>query len=49
MKVIIKNSKTQEVHFIKEGEVIKGTEITVKQILKDEVVITSDDEDMKML
>ncbi len=48
-KVIIKNNKTQEVYFLKEGEVIKGTEITVKQILKDEVVITSDDEDMKML
>ena len=48
-KVIIKNESTQEVHFMEEGQKIKGTDIHVKKILKDEILISSEDEEMKML
>jgi type II secretory pathway component PulC len=48
-KVIIRDESTQEVHFLKEGEMIKGTEINVKRILKNEIMISSDGDEMKML
>ena len=48
-KVIIKNESTQEIYFLQEGQRIKGTDISVKKILKGEVVIASEDEEMKML
>ncbi|MCK5177988.1 MAG: hypothetical protein KAR32_00530 [Candidatus Omnitrophica bacterium] len=48
-KVIIKDMKTQEVYFLKEGEMVEGTEIIVENILRNEVVISSDDEKMSML
>jgi len=48
-KVIIKNGSTQEVLFLEEGQKIKGTDIRVKKILKDEVMISSEGDDMKLL
>lgn len=47
--VIIKNQSTQEVYFLGEGQKVKGTEINVRKILKDEVVIGFEDDEMKML
>ena len=48
-KVIIKNESTQEVYFLEAGQKIEGTEITVKKISQEDVVISSDGDEMKML
>jgi hypothetical protein len=48
-KVIIQDAGANEVHFLEEGQKIKGTEIKVKKILKTEVIIESDGEEMKLL
>jgi hypothetical protein len=46
---IIKDQSTQEVHFLGEGQKVQGTEINVKKILKEEVMISFEDQEMKML
>ena len=47
-KAIVQDTSSQEMYFVKEGETIKGTEIIVKKIMKEEVVITSDGDEMSM-
>ena len=48
-KAIIKDQKTQEVHFVAEGELIEGTEVSVKEIKKDEVILFSEEDTMSLL
>lgn len=48
-RAIIRDERTQEVHFLREGDTIKGTEIGVKKILKTEVILSSDGDEMSML
>ena len=46
---MIRDLVTQEVHFMSEGELIQGTEITVEEIYKTEVILYSDEETMSLL
>ncbi len=48
-KAMIKDESTQKVHFLKKGQTIEDTQIKVKTILKNEVIISSDGDEMKML
>ena len=48
-KVIIKDVGTNEVLFLKKGQKIKGTEITVKEIGPKDVIIASEGDEMKLL
>jgi type II secretory pathway component PulC len=48
-KVIIKNEGNQEVLFLEEGQKIEGTDIRVKEIKKDQVIISSEGDEMKLL
>jgi hypothetical protein len=48
-KAMIKNNVTGEVLFLETGQKIKGTEIQVKSVDKDKVIIESDGDEMKML
>jgi len=47
-KVIIKNAQSQEVLFLIEGDFIKGTELKIKDIGKTEVIISYEEEEMKL-
>jgi len=48
-KAIIRDISTEEVLFMSEGETIKGTDLTIEKVYKEEVVITSEGEEMSML
>jgi hypothetical protein len=48
-KAMIMDTGTKETYFLTEGAKIKGTEITIKEIKKEEVIIESDGDKMKML
>ncbi|OGX34457.1 MAG: hypothetical protein A3C36_06395 [Omnitrophica WOR_2 bacterium RIFCSPHIGHO2_02_FULL_52_10] len=48
-KAMIKDLKTQEVHFVAEGELIQGTEVSVQEIKKDEVILSSEEDTMSLL
>jgi hypothetical protein len=48
-KAIIQDQKTQEVHFVAEGELIQGTEVSVKEIKKDKVILFSEEDTMSLL
>ena len=48
-KAMIRNEKNQEVYFLGIGENIKGTDIYIKDVLQNEVVIISEDDTMSML
>lgn len=48
-KAMIKDEATAEVYFLDKGQKIKGTDIEVRKILKDQVIIGSEDDEMKML
>ena len=47
-KAMIQDGATQEVYFLKEGEIVGKTEIRVKQILRDKVVISYGGEEMDL-
>ncbi len=48
-KAIIRDESSQDMYFVREKEVIQGTELKIEKILKNEVVITSDGDEMSML
>ena len=48
-KAMIKDTTTQEVQFMSEGDTIKDTDLMIKRVLKEEVIITSEGEEMSML
>ena len=48
-KAMIKDLKTQEVYFVAEGELIQGTEVSVQQIKKDEVILSFEEDTMPLL
>ena len=48
-KAMIKDTTTQEVQFMSEGDTIKDTDLMIKKVLKEEVIITSEGEEMSML
>ncbi|MBI5150035.1 MAG: hypothetical protein HZA28_04605 [Candidatus Omnitrophica bacterium] len=47
-KAMIQNGAAQEVYFLKEGELIGKTEIQIKRILRDKVVVTYNGEEMEL-
>lgn len=48
-KVMIKNLNTQNVQFVSVGEKIDGTDLEVKEILKSEVVLSSEGQEMSLM
>ena len=47
-KAIIRDTTNQSMYFVDAGEKIKGTDLTVKEIFKDQVVISSEGDEMSM-
>jgi type II secretory pathway component PulC len=48
-KVIIRDTSTQNVQFFGVGETIDGTDIKVEKILKNEVILSSEGQEMSLL
>jgi len=48
-KAIIKNEGSGEIYFLNQGERIEGTDIDVKEILRDSVILSSDGDEMTLL
>ena len=47
-KVMIKDNKTQEIFFLKEGETLGKTAIVVKTIQRDKIILGYEDEEMDL-
>ena len=48
-KAIIRDLSTQTMYFVSEGETIEGTDLTVKEVFKEQVIITSEGDEMTLL
>jgi hypothetical protein len=48
-KVIIRNETSQEMFFLNSGDTIKDTNITIKEIMKTGIILTSEGEEMTLL
>jgi len=48
-KAMIRDTGTQEVLFLSEGEKVQDTDLTIKQVTKDEVILTSEGQEMSLL